>query len=147
VRFGLEFAAHVRALTAAHAERTKSLLRSIDKLKTEAAALRAANKEHHRSAHIRSMQRRVREQELAVDVLKQALRDSTSLDAAQIDDMVMKKTIAGPLRFRPQVSFPLGFLVAMDSEPQPATRFSILRACCLLRTCIADSRRANQTGP
>lgn len=96
-------AAHVRALTAAHAERTKSLLRSIDKLKAEAASLRSANEEHHRSAHMRTLQRRLREQELVADVLKQALRESTSLDPAQIDDMVMKKTIAGPLRFRPQV--------------------------------------------
>jgi len=104
----------VRALAAAHAERTKALLASIDKLKAEAATLRAANKEHHRSAHIRALQRRLREQELVSDVLKRSLRASASMTEQQVDDLVVRKTVAGPLRFRPKVS---SRAAALSTEP------------------------------
>lgn len=97
-------AAHVRALSAAHAEKTKSLLKSIDRLKAEISTLRAANKEHHRSAHIRALQRRLREQELVSHVLKQSLQSSSSMSSADVDDLIIRKTVAGPLRFRPKVS-------------------------------------------
>ncbi|KAA0170278.1 hypothetical protein FNF28_01506 [Cafeteria roenbergensis] len=122
--------AHVRALSAAHAEKTKSLLKSIDRLKAEISTLRAANKEHHRSAHIRALQRRLREQELVSDVLKQSLQSASAMTAAEVDDLVIRKTVAGPLRFRPKSREELANEVRALAQANDAlrTRLETVRA-------------------
>ena len=78
------FAGRVRALTALHQEKTKALMKSIDSLKSQVRSLQASQKEHRRSGLIRALQRQVREQELAADVLKQYITDSTSISRRQV---------------------------------------------------------------
>lgn len=54
-----------------HAQKTRALLRSIDQLKEQNAALKAQSKDHARSQLIRGLKLRTREEELVSETLKQ----------------------------------------------------------------------------
>lgn len=99
------FVAKMQAIKTIHEQKVRALMKSINQLQEQLQSLRAQDKEHRRSALIQSLRKNMREQELIIDVLKQTLaeklpefKDSRAL----VNDFVIKKTVGGPLRFRPK---------------------------------------------
>ncbi|GAB9473772.1 hypothetical protein Gpo141_00010919 [Globisporangium polare] len=97
--------AKMQAIKTIHEQKVRALMKSINQLQEQLQSLRAQDKEHRRSALIQSLRKNMREQELIIDVLKQTLaeklpefKDSRAL----VNDFVIKKTVGGPLRFRPK---------------------------------------------
>lgn len=95
----------MQALKSVHEQKVRALMKSINQLQEQLQALRTQDKEHRRSALIQALRKSLREQELVADVLKQTLveklpefRDSRAL----VNDFVVKKSVGGPLRFRPK---------------------------------------------
>lgn len=95
----------MQAIKTIHEQKVRALMKSINQLQEQLQLLRAQDKEHRRSALIQSLRKSMREQELVIDVLKQTLaeklpefKDSRAL----VNDFVVKKTVGGPLRFRPK---------------------------------------------
>jgi hypothetical protein len=123
-------AEQVKALGSIQSERVKALLRAIDRLQSEVATLRAANKEHHRSAHVRALQRRLKEQDVVVFLLKKQLASYSSMDMAQIDDMIIAKTVGTVPRVRPKASRPVLAVVvdALDGRVRRPERSSHKRS-------------------
>lgn len=94
----------LEALSALHERKVAALMRSIDTLRDELARLKAQSKEHRRSQLIQSLREKLREQELAVDVLKEALLEGQrgKLTEDQVNELVILRTLGGPKRFRPK---------------------------------------------
>lgn len=95
----------MQALKSIHEQKVRALMKSINQLQEQLQTLRVQDKEHRRSALIQGLRKSLREQELVVDVLKQTLveklpefQDSRAL----VNDYVIKKSVGGPLRFRPK---------------------------------------------
>ena len=65
---------------------------SIHVLKDELAVAKAASKEHRRSALIQQLRDAVRDQEVVVDVLRQALVERSGLDDAAVNEIIIKRT-------------------------------------------------------
>ncbi|KAH8062718.1 hypothetical protein JL722_3647 [Aureococcus anophagefferens] len=79
-------------------------MKSIGSHKDEIKKLKAQSKEHRRSQLIQELRGKLREQELAVDVLKEALVEGPrgALSADQVNELVICRTLGGPKRFRPK---------------------------------------------
>ncbi|CAN0302608.1 unnamed protein product, partial [Ectocarpus sp. 12 AP-2014] len=92
----------LQALTKIHAQKVRSLMRSVAELKKRLALATAQGKDHRRSAMIRAMRTRLREQDLVVDVMKEELGLKTGMGKEETNDWVIRKTVGGPLRFRPK---------------------------------------------
>ncbi|KAL4137226.1 hypothetical protein PRIC2_000748 [Phytophthora ramorum] len=97
--------AKVGALKAVHEQKVRALMRSISQLQEQLQGLKAQEKEHRRSALIQDLRKQQREQELLIDVLKLTLQEKIPEfqdSRALVNDFVLKKTVGGPLRFRPK---------------------------------------------
>eukprot|EP00903_Cladosiphon_okamuranus_P009871 g9377.t1 len=92
----------LQALAKLHDQKVRTLMRSIAELKKKLALATAQGKDHRRSALIRAMRTRLREQELVVDVVKEELGNKTGMGKEETNDWVIRKTVGGPLRFRPK---------------------------------------------
>ena len=94
----------LEALASLHERKVATLMRSIGSHKEEIAKLKAQSKEHRRSQLIMDLRHKLRDQEMAVDVLKEALvegpRGQLTLD--QVNELVITRTLGGPKRFRPK---------------------------------------------
>lgn len=89
------------ALKILHARKTKSLIASIDAQKNEVIKIKALNKDNIRTQMIQALRKKVKDVELVVDVLKDELSKRGELTAQEVNNVVMKKTLGGPKRFRP----------------------------------------------
>jgi len=96
-----EESAAMQYLQEAHAKKVKALMTSIKKLKTELDVVRAKQTEGYRSKLIDSLKKELKQQALVSDVLKQQLCDVTGMGLTDVNDEVLRKTVGGPLRFRP----------------------------------------------
>lgn len=74
----------IRALSELHAQKVRSLMKSVNSLRGKVKELTRANKNHKRSAHIQALQTQVREHELVVDMLKQLLSDRTGMGRDEV---------------------------------------------------------------
>ena len=94
----------LEALAALHERKVGALMKSISAQKEELAKLKAASREHRRSQLIQDLRNQVREQELAVDVLKEALVEGPrgQLTQEAVNELVILRTLGGPKRFRPK---------------------------------------------
>uniref|UniRef100_K3WZD3 Uncharacterized protein n=1 Tax=Globisporangium ultimum (strain ATCC 200006 / CBS 805.95 / DAOM BR144) TaxID=431595 RepID=K3WZD3_GLOUD len=95
----------MQAMKSIHEQKVRALMKSINQLQEQVQSLKSQDKEHRRSALIQNLRKSMREHELVADVLKQTLlekmpefQDSKAL----VNEFVIKKTIGGPLRFRPK---------------------------------------------
>ncbi|CAM9887483.1 unnamed protein product [Ectocarpus sp. 12 AP-2014] len=88
----------LQALTKIHAQKVRSLMRSVAELKKRLALATAQGKDHRRSAMIRAMRTRLRGQDLVVDVIKEELGLKTGMGKEETNDWVIRKTVGGPLR-------------------------------------------------
>ena len=115
----------LEALAALHERKVGALMRSISTQQAEIKDLKNQSREHRRSQLIQDLRKQVREQELAVDVLKEALvegpRGALSHDA--VNELVILRTLGGPKRFRPQTREELQREVAaLKRGPRPKRR-------------------------
>ncbi|CAN0006150.1 unnamed protein product [Ascophyllum nodosum] len=92
----------LQALGEIHSHKVRMLMRSISELKKKLALATAQGKDHRRSAMIRAMKIRLREQELVIDVVKEELGKKAGMGKEETNDWVIRKTVGGPLRFRPK---------------------------------------------
>eukprot|EP00904_Undaria_pinnatifida_P008105 jgi/Undpi1/4424/HiC_scaffold_17.g07779.m1 len=92
----------LQAVGKIHAQKVRTLMRSIAELKKKLVIATAQGKDHRRSAMIRAMRTRLREQELVVDVVKEELGRKAGMGEEETNDWVIRKTVGGPLRFRPK---------------------------------------------
>ena len=94
----------LEALAALHERKVGALMKSISAQKEELAKLKAASREHRRSQLIQDLRNQVREQELAVDVLKEVLVEGPrgQLTQEAVNELVILRTLGGPKRFRPK---------------------------------------------
>ncbi len=94
--------AKIRALNNLHSQKVRGLMRSVNSLKDQLAVMRAQAKEHRRSGLIGGLRDKVREQELVVDVLKEELVNKGRLQPQEVNQLVIRRTLGGPKRFRPK---------------------------------------------
>jgi len=98
-------AAKVGALKKMQDQKVRALMKSIGQLQAQIQALKVQDQEHRRSALIQNLRKQQREQELLIDTLKQTLLDKVpefNSSRAAVNEFVIKKTVGGPLRFRPK---------------------------------------------
>jgi anti-sigma28 factor (negative regulator of flagellin synthesis) len=91
----------VETLQRMHAQKVRTLMTSIHVLKEQLQVAKAASKEHRRSALIQQLRDAIRDGEVVVDVLRQALVDR-GLDDRTVNELIIKRTCSGPKRFRPR---------------------------------------------
>lgn len=95
----------MQALKSIHEQKVRALMKSINQLQEQVQSLKTQDKEHRRSALIQNIRKSMREQELVIDVLKQTLQEKLPEfkdSKALVNDFVIKKSVGGPLRFRPK---------------------------------------------
>jgi hypothetical protein len=97
-------AAKVQALTNLQAQKTRSLMKTINMQKEQITKLQRSGKEHKRSKMVQRQDRKLKEMELAVDVMKTEVvkRELYEPTDEKVNDWLTKKTTGGPLRFRPK---------------------------------------------
>ena len=95
--------AKVIALQNLHSQKIRALMKSIEKYKVEVKKLASQNRESSRSRQIQGLQSQLRGAELVSDVLKETLTTSTTaMTPEEVNDLVIRKTLGGPKRFRPK---------------------------------------------
>ena len=95
--------AKVIALQNLHSQKIRALMKSIEKYKVEVKKLSSQNRESSRSRQIQGLQNQLRSAELVSDVLKETLTKSTTpMSPTDVNDLVIRKTLGGPKRFRPK---------------------------------------------
>lgn len=98
-------ASKIAALNSIHTKKVRSLMKSIDQLRGEIKVQKSQDKEHRRSGLIQSLRKKERQNELVLDVLKQALKEKAAefnQDLELVNEFVIAKTTGGPKRFRPK---------------------------------------------
>lgn len=98
----LEAKLKIKSLQSVYNSKTRALMRSIDELRKQVKTLEASAKESRRTAMIQTLRSEKREQELVVDVLKQELANSAGMTEDDVDQLIIRKTLGGPKRFRPK---------------------------------------------
>lgn len=92
----------IRALTALHEEKTKALMHSVNSLKKQVATLQTAARSNKRSEYMAALAADLRRAELVADVAKTELSRRTDLSIDQVDQLILKRSVGGPTRFRPK---------------------------------------------
>jgi hypothetical protein len=90
-----------QALKVLHAKKIKSLMGSIDTQQKEIGKLKTLSKDNRRTQIIQSLKKKLRDQELVSDVLKEEFEKKLEWSHEEVNDFVIRKTISGPKRFRP----------------------------------------------
>jgi hypothetical protein len=96
--------AQVQALTNLHAQKIRALMKTINIQQDKMKKLEKDGKEHKRSDYIQKLERSRRNHELVVDVCKKAMVDKVDMfsnDMEKVNQWLIKETVGGPLRFRP----------------------------------------------
>ena len=89
------------ALKALHARKIKSLMQSLDAKDKDIAKLKVLGKDSRRTQMIQALRDKIRGIELVTDVVKEELGKRAEMSPEEVNDFVIRKTIAGPKRFRP----------------------------------------------
>lgn len=96
--------AQLEAMKTVHDTKVRALMKSIHQLQEQIQSLKSQDKEHRRSALIQNLRQSQREQELLLDVLKQTMVEKMPEfhgSRELVNDFILKKSVGGPLRFRP----------------------------------------------
>ena len=89
-------------------KKSRALQKSIEKYREEVKQLQAASTKSARSKQIQGLKSRLRDCELKVDVLKEELAGTSMFDGSPeergmaVNELLIRKTIGGPKRFRPK---------------------------------------------
>lgn len=125
--YALDVEARVEALRKVHAQKVQSLSATVSALQNQIEALRKESQEHRRSATIAGLQKYIQERELVVDALKEMVVTTSNgkLTREDVDDLVLRRTVGAPTRFRPQTIESLtSELATMEQRYNSARRAS-----------------------
>jgi myosin heavy subunit len=89
------------ALKNLQTKKLKSLMSSIDAKDKEIAKLKILGKDNRRAQMIQELRKKIRTHETINDILKEELQKRTETTIEDANNLVIRKTLAGPKRFRP----------------------------------------------
>jgi hypothetical protein len=89
------------ALKNLQTKKLKSLMSSIDAKDREIAKLKILGKDNRRAQMIQELRKKIRTHETINDILKEELQKRTETTIEDANNLVIRKTLAGPKRFRP----------------------------------------------
>lgn len=92
-----------QALRILQMKKIKHLMSTIDLKDKEIEKLKVSSKDSNRTKMIQALRTKVKELELIIDVLKDelTLKNKGTMTTEEVNDFIIKKTLAGPKRFRP----------------------------------------------
>lgn len=89
------------ALKNLQTKKLKSLMSSIDAKDKEIAKLKILGKDNRRAQMIQELRKKIRTHETINDILKEELQKRTETTIEDANNLIIRKTLAGPKRFRP----------------------------------------------
>lgn len=98
---GVENEAKFIALRNLHMKKIKQLMTSLDGKDKEIAKLKILGKDNRRTQMIQALRDKIRDLELINDVVKEELVRKSESTVDEVNELIIKKTLAGPKRFRP----------------------------------------------
>jgi hypothetical protein len=82
-------------------KKIKFLMSSIDAKDKKIAELKILGKDNRRTQMIQALKNKIRDQELVNDVIKEELQRKADMSLQETNDLIIRKTLGGPKRFRP----------------------------------------------
>lgn len=98
---GAENEAKFIAVRNLHLKKVKQLMVSIDAKDKEIAKLKVLGKDNRRTQMIQALRNKIKDLELINDVVKEELVKNTDHTMEEVNGLIIRKTLAGPKRFRP----------------------------------------------
>ena len=89
------------ALKNLQTKKLKSLMSSIDAKDKEIAKLKILGKDNRRAQMIQELRKKIRTHETINDIIKEELQKRTETSIEDVNNLIIRKTLAGPKRFRP----------------------------------------------
>lgn len=89
------------ALKNLQTKKLKSLMSSIDAKDKEIAKLKILGKDNRRAQMIQELRKKIRTHETINDIIKEELQKRTETTIEDVNNLIIRKTLAGPKRFRP----------------------------------------------
>eukprot|EP01032_Pedospumella_encystans_P008893 gene8893-10511_t len=96
-----EHEAKFLALKSLQTKKLKSLMSSIDAKDKEIAKLKILGKDNRRAQMIQELRKKIRTHETINDIIKEELQKRTETTVEDVNNIIIRKTLAGPKRFRP----------------------------------------------
>jgi hypothetical protein len=96
-----EHEARFLALKSLQTKKLKSLMSSIDAKDKEIAKLKILGKDNRRAQMIQELRKKIRTHETINDIIKEELQKKTETTIEDMNNLIIRKTLAGPKRFRP----------------------------------------------
>jgi hypothetical protein len=96
-----EHEARFLALKSLQTKKLKSLMSSIDAKDKEIAKLKILGKDNRRAQMIQELRKKIRTHETINDIIKEELQKRTETTVEDMNNLIIRKTLAGPKRFRP----------------------------------------------
>lgn len=96
-----EHEAKFLALKSLQTKKLKSLMSSIDAKDKEIAKLKILGKDNRRAQMIQELRKKIRTHETINDIIKEELQKRTETTIEDVNNIIIRKTLAGPKRFRP----------------------------------------------
>ena len=92
------------ALRSLHGKKIKQLMLSIETKEKEIAKLKLLGKDSRRTQMIQALRNKIKDMELTMDVMKEEIGKvrKSPQTKEEVNDFVIRKTVGGPKRFRPQ---------------------------------------------
>lgn len=92
------------ALRTLHGKKIKQLMLSIETKEKEIAKLKLLGKDSRRTQMIQALRNKIKDMELTMDVMKEEIGKvrENPRSKEEVNDFVIRKTVGGPKRFRPQ---------------------------------------------
>lgn len=92
------------ALRTLHGKKIKQLMLSIETKEKEVAKLKLLGKDSRRTQMIQALRNKIKDMELTMDVMKEEIGKvrENPRSKEEVNDFVIRKTVGGPKRFRPQ---------------------------------------------
>lgn len=82
-------------------KKIKQLMASLDLKDKEIAKLKILGKDNRRTQMIQALRNKIRDLELINDVVKEELGRKGEMDTDEVNQLIIRKTLGGPKRFRP----------------------------------------------
>eukprot|EP01033_Poteriospumella_lacustris_P003916 gene3916-2781_t len=98
---GTELEAKFVALRNLQLKKIKKLMGAIDGKDKEIAKLKILSKDNRRTQLIQALRNKIKDLELINDIIKEELTRKAELETDEVNDLIIRKTLGGPKRFRP----------------------------------------------
>lgn len=98
---GTELEAKFVALRNLQLKKIKKLMGAIDGKDKEIAKLKILSKDNRRTQLIQALRNKIKDLELINDIIKEELTRKAELGPDEVNELIIRKTLGGPKRFRP----------------------------------------------